>query len=229
MQVCDYCQGYRYYRFNVSMDDPRFGRLFPCPKCNQREIDAACGLQTHERSINLDDIQSSGPKHKGAAAMQRAGRAFLENPTGFLSVYGPCGNAKTILLQGIVNACLERGIEARYLTAHEMMDYLKEAFDPKVMETDIGRIRRLANVQVLCIDEMDKAKATEYAADMQQHLINERYRNAHILGTVLAWNGDLNTLPWPAVVSRIREFVHIENKDDDMRPAIGAAKQEALK
>ena len=204
------------------MGHPRFGRISPCPKCNQKAIDAVCGLKTHERVVTLDKLIVSN--RPGAQAMKRAGMAFIANPVGFLSVFGPCGNAKTILLQAIVNGCLKRGIEAQYLTAHEMMDYLKEAFDPKVMETDIGRIRRLASIPVLCIDEMDKAKNTEYAADMQQHLINERYRNAGILGTVFAWNGDLDTLPWPAVVSRISEYPHILNNDDDLRPAIGAAK-----
>lgn len=156
--------------------------------------------------------------------MKRAGLKFLADPVGFLSVYGPCGNAKTILLQAIVNECLRKGIEARYLTAHELMDYLKEAFDPHIMETDRGRIARLAAVQVLCIDEMDKAAPTPYASEMQQHLINDRYRNADVLGTVFAWNGDINTLPWPAVVSRIREYPYIDNQDPDLRPAIGAAK-----
>jgi DNA replication protein DnaC len=153
--------------------------------------------------------------------MKSVGERFIESPNGFLSVFGPCGNAKTLLLQAIVNACISRGIEARYMTAHELLDHLREAFDPKVQETDIGRIHRLAKVQVLCIDELDKAKNTEWAADMQNHLINERYRNARVLGTVFAWNGDLSTLPWPAVVSRMSEFPCIHNEDKDMRPSIG--------
>jgi DNA replication protein DnaC len=198
-----------------------FGKISPCPKCNQATIDAACGLKTHERRVNLAQLITTN--RPGAQAMKEAGQQFIANPRGFLSVYGPCGNAKTVLLQAITNACLDNGIEARYLTAHELLDYLKEAFDPRVMETDIGRIHRLASIPVLVIDELDKARNTEYAADMQQHLINERYRNAQTLGTVFAWNGTLNTLPWPAVVSRITEFVHIENGDVDLRPILGAA------
>ncbi len=209
-------------RQDLPVGHPQFGKISPCPKCNQKAIDAVCGLKTSERGVNLDGLITAG--RPGAQAMKRAGLKFIADPRGFLSVYGPCGNAKTVLLQSIVNACLARGVEAQYLTAHELMDYLKEAFDPRVMETDIGRIRRLAAIPVLCIDEMDKASPTPYASDMQQHLINERYRNADVLGTVFAWNGTIDTLPWPAVVSRIREFTHIENNDPDLRPAIGDAK-----
>lgn len=218
--VCDRCDGYG--RLGYPYGHPLFGHTVPCPKCNKAAIDAACGLAPHEREVNLSKLILKD--RPGAQAMKRAGERFIKEPYGFLSVFGPCGNAKTILLQSIVNACIERGIEARYLTAHELLDYLREAFDTKVLETDIGRIRRLAQVQVLCIDELDKAKNTEWAADMQQHLINERYRNAHVLGTVFAWNGNLRTLPWPAVVSRMSEYPCIENNDDDLRPAMGRAK-----
>ncbi len=156
--------------------------------------------------------------------MKEAAEKFISNPRGFLSFFGGYGTGKTIALQAIVNECNERGIEAIYLTAHELMDYLYEAFDPKVMETDRGRVNRLASVPVLVIDELDKARDTPYAADMQFHLFDTRYRRAHELGTVLAWNGDLNTLPWPAVVSRISEFRHIQVSDSDMRPVIGGAR-----
>lgn len=223
MFKCAFCEDTKFIREDLPVGHPRFGQIMPCPKCNVAAIDAACGLQAHERGITLAQLITNG--RPSARAMKEHGELFIQDPTGFLSVYGDWGNGKTVLLQSIVNGCLAEGIEAVYLTAHELLDYLKEAFDPKVMDTDIARIRRLARVQVLCIDELDKAKDTAYAADMQQHLLNERYRNARQLGTVLAWNGGLDALPWPAVVSRIREFVHIENKDPDLRPAIGNAKR----
>jgi DNA replication protein DnaC len=221
--MCSVCGDARYLREDLPVGHPRFGIISPCPACNQKAIDAACGLMTHERAVTLDRLITKD--RPGAQAMKRAGIKFISSPVGFLSVHGSCGNAKTVLLQAVVNSCLANGVEARYLTAHELLDYLREAFDPKVMETDIGRIRRLANIPVLCVDELDKAKNTEWAADMQNHLINERYRNARVLGTIFAWNGTLNALPWPAVISRITEYRHIENNDPDLRNAIGASKE----
>lgn len=153
----------------------------------------------------------------------------MRSPKGFLSIHGDWGNGKTLVLQSIVNYFVERNIPARYITAHEISLYLREAFDLKVPDTDVSRIRRLAEVTILCIDEFDKLQDTPYSAAMQQHLINERYRNADRLGTVFAWNGTFSDIAWPAVRSRMSEFLVVSNHDPDMRPAMGRlATQEAL-
>lgn len=209
-------------RYDVPFGHAKFGKIDPCPKCNQAAVTYNSGLQPHERGITVDNIITAG--RPDALRMRGAVERFIAQPVGFLSIYGSYGNAKTVALMAIVNACLAKNIEARYLTAHQLMDFLYEAFDQKVMETDRGRIKRLAEIPVLVIDELDKARDTAYAKDMQQHLIDERYRNAGTLGTVFAWNGDLSTIPWGAVVSRMREFPTVENLDQDMRPAIGKAK-----
>jgi hypothetical protein len=222
--ACAFCDDKKVIRYNVEIGHPYFGRAFPCPKCQHKVIDAACGLKTHERRITLDNLVVKG--RPGALEMSQAARKFTEKPTGFLSLYGTNGNGKTIVLQAIVNACLEKGIQAEYITAKLLMDYLREAFDKNVIETDISRIRRLASVPVLVIDEFADARDTPYAAEMQRHLINERYRDARTLGTVFAWNVTFDDLPWASVVSRLQEFPFIENRDQDLRPRIGAKKKE---
>jgi DNA replication protein DnaC len=221
---CADCSDRGFFRFDVAMGHPNFGRMFPCPKCNAAGVAAMCGLYPHERSINVHDLGAD--KRPGAQAMIKAGDAFIGNPVGFLSVCGSYGNGKTILLMGIVNACLAKGIEARYLTAQELKDYLYQAFDKTILDTDRGRVARLAALPVLAIDEFHTAHNTPYAEDMQKHLIDERYRNKHALGTVFAWNGDADTIPWPMVRSRMSEFPLIHNTDDDMRAVIGEAKAE---
>lgn len=222
--ACTYCEDRRYVSFDVPVHDPRFGRVTPCPKCNQVGVTLQSGLQPPERKITLGMLTADKKRDPDTTRMKAAAQAFIERPVGFLSFHGGYGNGKTVALMAIVNACLSQGIEARYLTAHELMAYLYDAFDKNVMETDEGRIRRLAATPVLVIDELDKARETPYAADMQFHLIDTRYRAKDTLGTVFAWNGGLDALPWPAVVSRLREFPVIENRDDDARPALGEGK-----
>lgn len=195
---------------------------FPCPKCNQVGVAAASGLYPEERGITLADLDVTG--RPMTQNMVGWAEKFIQKPTGFLSFHGEYGTGKSVALMAIVNACIERGLEARYLTGHTLMDYLFEAFDPKVMETDRARINRLASIPVLVIDEFEKAKETPYSADMQFHLIDQRYRNRLALGTVLAWNGPLEALPWPAVRSRLTEFPIILNNDPDLRPRLGRMK-----
>lgn len=219
---CDHCGDAKFVRYEVPVEHPRFGKIYPCPKCNQLGITQLSGLNLDERKLTLNDLIVAG--RPDAARMKSFGQAFIEKPTGFLSVCGGWGTGKTIMLAAIVNAMLEKGIEARYLTGHTLMDYLYEAFDPEIKETDRGRITRLASIPVLVIDEFHQVRETPYAVDMYHHLINERYRERLNIGTVFAWNGALKDLPWPAVQSRLSEYPIIENHDPDMREIIGKGK-----
>lgn len=226
VETCDYCQGRKgegRIGYNVEPGHALFGQTFPCPKCNQRASVAASGLKTHETGVTLDSLATVG--RPGAGKMKQAAARFIRKPRGFLSFFGGTGNGKTIAAMAIVNACLEHGIQAQYVTAKGLMDYLREAFDPKIPESDAGRIRKLARIPVLVIDEFADVRNSEYTAEMQRYLVNERYRDANVLGTVFCWNYTWKDLPWPSVVSRLQEFDFVENNDIDLRPRVGAMKQ----
>lgn len=199
-----------------------FGRMFPCPVCNQQEIDFASGLKDRERSITLEVIRTNG--RPNTTTMKQEAQKFIASPRGFLSLHGNNGTGKTLALMAIVNAVIEAGTQARYLTASELLAYMRETFNDATKQSDYDRIHELARIPVLCIDEMDKLRDTPYSREIQQELINLRYRDAEVLGTVLAWNGELNDLPWPAVISRVSQFVTVKNNDSDARKLFGAIK-----
>lgn len=156
--------------------------------------------------------------------MLDAARRFAASPFGMLAICGGVGNGKTHTLKAIVNACLSAGIEARYITMAELMAYAREAFQSVAPgDTDYGRISEIARLPVVCIDELDKARFTEYAQEIQTHFFDVRYRGADRLGTVAAWNGRPEAFPLPWVVSRFSEYRIVINNDSDIRPLIGAS------
>jgi DNA replication protein DnaC len=179
------------------------------------------GLNPVERKITFANIETDG--RPGAAKMLKAAQEFMQNGrNGFLTIHGDFGNGKTTVLKAIVNECVMKGISARYITMTEVMNYAREAFESlKAGDTDYGRITELAKVPVLVIDELDKARVTEYAREVQTHLFDMRYRNSHALGTVVAWNGAFEDIELPWVRSRLSQFVVVENADKDMRPLLG--------
>lgn len=179
------------------------------------------GLNPIERKIGMGDIEIGG--RKGAAAMMQAARDFLAGGcNGFLTFHGLYGNGKSTMMKALANECISRGIEARYITMNEVMIYAREAFDSqKAGDSDYGRITRLAGIRVLFIDEIDKARLTDYAREVQTHLFDVRYRQSHLLGTVVAWNGGFRDIALPWVLSRLSEFPVVENRDADMRPLLG--------
>src|SRR3972149_4367287 len=72
---------------------------FQCDTC--RDV-----LTADEMRYRLDDIMPTGG---GTDAMVIAARVFVANPRGILTLHGGSGNAKTVVLQAVVNECLMRG------------------------------------------------------------------------------------------------------------------------
>lgn len=201
-----------------------FGKIHPCPMCNPLEKSQSVGLNAKESKIKLDDIVTQG--RPGTQRMVAAARKFIEdNRIGFLTVHGTYGNAKTTLLQAVVNDCVKRNIPARYITMTEVMAYAREAFESnRTGDTDFGRIQELAKIRVIAIDEIEKARLSDYSFEVQTHLFNYRYRLSHELGTILAWNGAFNDIDMPSVLSRLSQFPVVENNDSDMRPLLRSDK-----
>lgn len=199
-----------------------FGKLFPCPSCNADAVTVRSGLNEMERKVTMADIITDG--RPGTAKMVRAAQDWIaKGCTGFLTIHGGVGNAKSTVLKAIVNDCVARGMDVRYVTMTDVMAYAREAFSSDMKgDSDLGRIRDLANTQVLVIDEMDKARLSDYAREIQTHLFDARYRNAHALGTVVTWNGGFDAIDLPWVLSRLSQYKVVENNDPDMRPLLGS-------
>lgn len=198
-----------------------FGKNFPCPTCNADAVTIRSGLNEMERTVRMRDVITDG--RPGAARMVKAATEWIATGCkGFLTIHGGVGNAKSTVLKAIVNDCVERGLDVRYVTMTDVMAYAREAFNSDMKgDSDLGRIRELANTQVLIIDEMDKARLSEYAREIQTHLFDARYRNAYTLGTVVTWNGGFDAIDLPWVLSRLSQFTVVENNDPDMRPLLG--------
>ena len=174
-----------------------------------------------ERKVKITDVITDG--RPGTANMVRVATEWISKGCkGFLTIHGGVGNGKSTVLKAIVNDCVERGMDVRYVTMTDVMAYAREAFSSDMKgDSDLGRIRQLANTQVLVIDEMDKARLSDYAREIQTHLFDARYRNAHALGTVVTWNGGFGEIDLPWVLSRLSQYPVVENDDKDMRPLLG--------
>lgn len=198
----------------------------PCPACASRRkaerMQAICGLTDRERQYNLSQIVITNPTG-GTARMVKAAQAFIDAPYGLLTIYGTCGNAKTVALQSIVNASLAKGITAIYTTFYDVVAWVKESFNSKDEDSVSVKVNRLRDVPVLCIDELDKVKQTEWVLELQTQLIDLRYRRgvARQCGTVFAMNGNVDALPdWLSSRMRDGRNVLVENNDKDMRPLV---------
>lgn len=223
--ACDVCLDSGYYRLDVPTSDPCFGKLqrCGCQKNNDlTRLQKLSGLSQAEQRVTLDDIEISNGN--GTREMVRAAKSFVSTPYGMLTIHGTTGNAKTVVLQGIVNELVSKGVEAVYITAFDIMGFIRSAFDNKREVSDLGahdRLKRLERVRVLAIDELDKVRWTEFVQEQITDLIDARYRAGidGVCGTVIAMNDSPSNLPtW--IYSRMSDGRNriIHNADADMRP-----------
>lgn len=215
------CTGW--VRADVPFGDPRFGKLVPC-ECKAQEraarLQRLSGLTDIERKARLSDIGiTNRPDTK---AMVIACAEFLDHPHGTLTIHGTSGNAKSVALQACVNALVDVGVEAVYITAFDLISYIREAFNEQrevKSESAYDRILRFGRVPFLAIDELDKIKMTDWVMEQVTDLIDRRYRLGldEQAGTVLAMNGEPRDLP-PWIYSRLSQGEIIRNDDSDLRP-----------
>lgn len=220
---CPICAGLGYFSVNVPITDPRFGRAFPC-ECTAAYRSALLqrisGLTGDELALTLDDVLPSGP---GTAQMLTTARLFLNYPAGILTLWGGVGNAKTLILQAVVNECIQRGVMAVYITMLDLLEHVRDAYSEKdagEYGTACKRLDRFATVPVLAIDEMDKIKSTDWAVERETSLIDKRYRLgiSRMAGTLIAMNKDPHSLPeW--ISDRLYDGRNtvIHNTDPSMR------------
>ena len=154
--------------------------------------------------------------------MVEACARFLDHPYGSLTLHGSSGNAKTIALQACVNSLVTVGVPAVYITAFDLISYVRAAFNDKreiKSESDYDRLFRFSAVSFLALDEFDKIKMTDWVEQEITDLIDRRYRLGldEQAGTMIAMNGNPSDLPtW--IYSRLSQGEIVCNNDSDLRP-----------
>ena len=220
--VCPVCNGTGWLRVERELSDPRFGKLEACACQGERTLGrlrALSGLHGAELRVRLGDINpETGP---GSAAMVEACRRFIERPAGFLTLWGTVGAGKTTCLYAITNALARSG--AVYVSLHDLLDFVRAGFEAAPGDEAAARLKRFATLPVLCLDEIDKVKASDWAAEQLTALVDARFRSGLTgeTGTVLALNSDPAQQPaW--IASRLLDgrSVVVHNADRDARPFI---------
>lgn len=220
------------------MGHPDFGRLLRCenPVHGKKRLDKLSSLsQMHpaDTGLRLADID----RIPGNEAMISACRKMLESPRGWLYIWGGPGNAKTLALKAMCNHLTEAGyFPVVYIKFSRLVEIVRQAHTAQYAkqkhfrengnftEWDNGYIdifNRLLKIRVLAIEEFDKARMTEFAAEFRFDFLDERYEQG-IRGetiTLFASQDPPTALPGP-LASRISDgrFTVVHNTAGDSRP-----------
>ena len=208
---CPYCHGVGYIREELPVDDPRFGKLFPCA-CRLAEIESAKKQQQIEISslgplINktFENFQPAGhsatPSQQDSLskAVERT-RQYADMPEGWLVLRGGYGSGKTHLAAAIANARIDSGKPVMFVNAPDLLDHLRATFSPASSVSYDVLFERVRNTPLLIVDDLGAESSTPWAQEKMYQMFNHRY-NAK-LPTVITTNTGLELLE-PRLRSRL--------------------------
>lgn len=230
--TCPNCGGAGFYRLDVPVGHPEFGKPQRCdhPSHNAERVERVAkmsGLDKADMKKRLRDIKV----FPGNQAMIEAAQELITDQYGLLFIWGGPGNAKSEALISIVNELRLKGRATLYTKLSRVIEYMREAYSEHQQREKFGpdsgnlgyidRFERLKKIQVLAIDEMDKIRATPFAEEFCFDFLDERYNSA-LRGesvTIFASNSDPAEFP-PAIYDRLRDgrFRIVHNTAASARP-----------
>lgn len=170
---CEYCGGVGWYRVDVPVHHAHFGKLLQCPNLNMVTVmKDKSGLIGEELGWEWSKVWDLGNAIQASHMLDRT----LDSGYGWAFIWGSYGVAKTLLLKVATAMALRRGLPACYVRMASIIDDLRDAYNHD--ESAEARLQFWTDVPVLCIDEFDRMRETEYASERRFVLMDKRYESA---------------------------------------------------
>lgn len=176
--VCPKCGGAGYFRLDVPVGHPQFGKVVPCD-CKERERMAT--RYSEQRSLsNLDhfvdctfasfDRDVPGTREAFVQAKQYS---ETYEPV-WIVFFGGYGCGKTHLAAAIANEAVRQQMTVLFAVVPDLLDQLRAAYDPKSGMSFDDTFSAIREVGVLVLDDLGTENTTPWAREKLFQIINYR-------------------------------------------------------
>jgi len=184
---CPVCGGVGFIRYEVPLGHPKFGKVERCPHAQVKavgkslqsgDIDPRSGLTAGEfRNLSWDLVKKGVNQADQACDITK--HAYTAG-YGVVFLYGGFGQGKSLVLKIAVAMALKAGKRAAYANLAGVMDDIRLAYDEREnkMTELVRRVDWWTSLDVLAIDELDKAGQTDWARERIFQLLDVRYQRA---------------------------------------------------
>ncbi len=213
-ESCPVCGGFGVIGYDVPLDDPRFGKAYPCPTCGEQRrkerrdvlrplsnLDDYADKTFESFQVELRELNKA--QQESLVHAWTACRAFAESPNGWLLLQGSYGCGKTHLAAAIANARVEAGQPTLFITVPDLLDHLRSTFAPDAEVDYDSLFERVRTISLLVLDDLGAESPTPWAQEKLYQIVNFRY--ARRLPTVFTTNVELDRLD-PRIASRLSDI-----------------------
>lgn len=190
---------------------PDFSRVVPC-KCRIKQLEQG----RKERLVRLCELPyatqhqtfENFKRDKSLASLEEAYKVALElaeekGELRWVTLLGGVDRGKTHLAIAICRRWLARGKPARYIFVPLMLDDLRRGYDPDAERSFDRQFEFLMNVDLLVLDDLGAGKATKWAVEKLEIIIDYRYING--LPLVVTANSPIDEFSF-RIASRLQRF-----------------------
>lgn len=176
--VCPNCGGAGFYRLDVEVGHPQFGRIIAC-ECHERE--RAVSRYSDQRTLsNLDqfvdctfvsfDKDVPGTREAFVQAKQYS---ETYEPI-WIVLFGGYGTGKTHLAAAIANEAVRQQMTVLFTVVPDLLDQLRSAYDPKSGMSFDDKFSAIREVGILVLDDLGTENTTPWAREKLFQIINYR-------------------------------------------------------
>jgi len=167
---------------------PDFSRVVAC-QCTHGKADkerqsrllqySNLGSLTRFTFDKLDPQGRSGDpvKQEQFSRAYQSAKAFASDPKGWLILVGPAGCGKTHMAAAIANERISQGHPAFFISAPDLLDHLRSAFNPSSEIAYEQLFDQVRNAPLLVLDDLGSQTATPWAKEKLEQLLNHRFNN----------------------------------------------------
>lgn len=188
--ICPLCHGAGFVYSGAAVGHPDYGKALPCT-CSGEKAE-----EKRERLVRISNLaglerftfeniipEGRNPDQTNQTLFRKAleaAREYAKNPEGWLVFLGPSGCGKTHLAAAIANERLKQGANAFFITASNLLDHLRSAFNPGSPVSYDTLFEQVQKVPLLILDDLGTSAAGGYTPWAQEKLfqiLDYRYIN----------------------------------------------------
>ena len=185
---CPACRGAGFVYPLLPSGKPDYSRVVPCKcLCKTSNKNRQIVLEKYSnigslKRLTFDNLIPQGRSGCGSSQQKfetayNSAKEFAANPRGWLVLIGPSGCGKTHMAAAIANERINKGFPVFFITAADLLDHLRSAFNPDSEVTYDRLFEQVRNAPLLILDDLGAHNDKPWAKEKLDQLLNHRFNN----------------------------------------------------